>query len=421
MVLDEASPTASGDFDSDSPSSNDYPSSDPFGVARFTEYIQEQANPIPLFGPLSGWNKRRTTQVLTSDISLASRIVDRPLTMDEGKAIIELNGGAYQKTGFGAAIGLGVAWFAAKRRERIAAQSFRDGKIARGIPFFKPDQLFTLRGPKALSAWALVRLTIYGYFGLKIGGAMTGAYGLTVSQRKLQADSRLEDFRRVRDSVPQARRQQIVLEQQFGKKRPGTRPTGWGGDQPQADEHSDGRLQKGEDGMLSDEQAGATQAQNRAAWRRDQAPADDVQAQDNNTNDQDPFGNNYNDNSPTASSTGSSSSSNDEVRSTWDQIRRGAGASPSTPPPQRSPWPSNRSSPPQQPSRQSAWTRNRGQSTQDEQQEGSTVGDSFSFSKTDEDRQLAKSEAQKAFDESVERERKGGDFSGRGNEGGKKW
>ena len=48
---------------------------------------------------------------------------------------------------------------------------------------------------------------------------------------------------------------------------------------------------------------------------------------------------------------------------------------------------------------------------QREQQEGSTTGDSFAFPSSDEERSYAKDEAQKEFDERVEKERKGGDFT----------
>lgn len=53
-----------------------------------------------------------------------------------------------------------------------------------------------------------------------------------------------------------------------------------------------------------------------------------------------------------------------------------------------------------------------------EQQDGSTTGDSFSFSSSEEERNYAKDEAQKEFDERVEKERRGGDFSG---SGGSRW
>ena len=61
----------------------------------------------------------------------------------------------------------------------------------------------------------------------------------------------------------------------------------------------------------------------------------------------------------------------------------------------------------------------RGSGAQQQQQSGSssTTGDeSFSFSSADEERNYAKSEAQREFDERVEKERRGGDFGG-----GRRW
>ena len=52
------------------------------------------------------------------------------------------------------------------------------------------------------------------------------------------------------------------------------------------------------------------------------------------------------------------------------------------------------------------------------QEESSTAGDSFSFSSSEEEKNYAKDEAQKEFDERVEKERRGGDFS---DSGGRRW
>lgn len=61
---------------------------------------------------------------------------------------------------------------------------------------------------------------------------------------------------------------------------------------------------------------------------------------------------------------------------------------------------------------ESAWSRTRGSGSEvkRESKTDSTVGDSFSFSDAEEERQLAKSEAQKEFDARIERERNGKDF-----------
>jgi len=70
--------------------------------------------------------------------------------------------------------------------------------------------------------------------------------------------------------------------------------------------------------------------------------------------------------------------------SAWDRLRQGA-----------------RGGQPPQPG---------GRAAQSESQQGSTIGDSFSFSAADENRQLAKAEAQRELDARIERERQGRDF-----------
>lgn len=51
------------------------------------------------------------------------------------------------------------------------------------------------------------------------------------------------------------------------------------------------------------------------------------------------------------------------------------------------------------------------------QREDSTLGDSFTFAGSDEERQRAQVQAQREFDERIEKERQGKDF----NDEGKKW
>jgi hypothetical protein len=90
--------------------------------------------------------------------------------------------------------------------------------------------------------------------------------------------------------------------------------------------------------------------------------------------------------------------------SAWDRLRRGE-----KPPP---PGPRQQSGP-----RPFSNTQNEAQR---EQRQGSTLDDSYTFSKSEEERSYAKDEAQKEFDARVERERRGGDFSS-GNGDQKRW
>lgn len=80
----------------------------------------------------------------------------------------------------------------------------------------------------------------------------------------------------------------------------------------------------------------------------------------------------------------------------WDRIRRQAQTGPSVGKPKGRGWNAIRK----------------------EQEDGSTSGDSFAFSSDDEQRQLAKDEAQNEFDARVERERQGGNFN---ENRGKRW
>ena len=84
--------------------------------------------------------------------------------------------------------------------------------------------------------------------------------------------------------------------------------------------------------------------------------------------------------------------------SVWERIRQQQASGGSSPP---------------------AQSRGRGMDgVRQEQQQDSTTGDSFSFSRSEEERNYAKEEAQREFDERVEKERKGRDFS---SGSGKRW
>ena len=89
-------------------------------------------------------------------------------------------------------------------------------------------------------------------------------------------------------------------------------------------------------------------------------------------------------------SNGSAQQQSRPGESTWDRLRRGA-----------APTPGQR--PPQQPPRQEPERR--------EQREGSTLGDSFTFVEGEEERKQSRERAQREFDERLERERQGRDFS----------
>ena len=90
--------------------------------------------------------------------------------------------------------------------------------------------------------------------------------------------------------------------------------------------------------------------------------------------------------------------------SAWDRIRRQASGQPAGN--RGSNWPAGQEQQAPRPG-QRAWRRD----SQRHPRERPETGDSISYSKSEEERQLARAEAQKEFDDRVEQERRSGDFS----------
>ena len=153
-----------------------------------------------------------------------------------------------------------------------------------------------------------------------------------------------------------------------------------------------GRLSGADDmgGLLSDGQMRTAEAQARPTPNQNPAGnrAATFQMEKVERQPKD-FASDFDDASPTGGS-GAMDGGDGSGGSVWERIRQQSAAEPSG----------------------SNMGRGRGvRGTQREQQEGSTSGDSFSFSSSDEEKSYAKDEAQKEFDERVEKERRGGDFT----------
>ena len=150
-------------------------------------------------------------------------------------------------------------------------------------------------------------------------------------------------------------------------------------------------------GVLSDGQMRSAEAKARA--QSDQTPASNGATFQMEKVERQPkdFGSDFDDASPTGGS-GAMEGGDGSGGSVWERIRQQSASEPSA----------------------SSTGRGRGmRGAQQKQQEGSTTtGDSFSFSSSEEERNYAKDEAQRGFDERVEKERRGGDF---GSDGARRW
>ncbi len=230
----------------------------------------------------------------------------------------------------------------------------------------------------------LARTGIYTATGMSIAGILLSSYAVSVATVGAMGDTRLrqyfEDFRKVNPSGRPPQRRSVPPP---AKKQPGSvvddaSPTG---------------------GMLWEEPV----TDNENAGAAPQAPRRPVQMRSPSTSGPesksvDPF----DDVSPAGGQDMSGNASTSQG-SAWERLRRGE---------KLKSIPTEGSS---QASSQSPWQRKQ-DASQKEQQQGSTLGDSFTFSKSEEERSYAKDEAQKEFDARVEKERRGGDFSQTGDQ-----
>ena len=285
-----------------------------------------------------------------------------------------------------------------------------------------------MRGARARMVWHGLRGGAYGVFGSWVGGVVVSTYAAMAVAVGEQQDPRLREVvARLR-----AKAKEVAVGVQEGRQKRGVGqkgdPTGqgetsaselWrdhrraigGGDEasPTAGggaeegfeygmEGVEGRLARSDAGVLTDRQMRGQEVRQQASPR--QSPTENrastfqigkVERQPRSFDDDD----DYDDASPTAAGSASTNTGS-AGGSVWERIRKEAGSAPSN-----------------------AGRRRRAErgTVPQEQQEGSTTttGDSFGFSNSEEERQSAKAEAQRLFDEQVERERRGDDF------GGKRW
>ena len=228
-------------------------------------------------------------------------------------------------------------------------------------------------------------------------------------QRQIrEAAERFGDIVKQADARREGRMQNLPRERDQGKGRRGggaevddASPTG-GGMLDMGIDEEQGRLSGAGDmsGVLSDGQMRSAEAKARAAAGQNPAGNRAATFQREKVERQpkdfaSDFGSDFDDASPT----GGSGTMDGDGGSVWERIRQQSASEPS-----RSSIGRGRAI--------------RGSGVRQEQQEGSTSGDSFSFSSSDEEKGYAKAEAQKEFDERVEKERRGGDFS---SDGRKRW
>lgn len=372
MVLEEASSSSADAPFAPEPtpfSDADPYSTNPSSTRTLRIDIDHYPSAPPILGSLLGHTRARLESTVNRGIAAQSQLLRRPPTQDEAEALAYNLCYSDAAIFYGGAAGLLFALFLMRRGRAV----FRFPFVTPSPEWFNPNKLGPLNGDRAKIGWHVLRFTAYSTGGYALGSLLGSSYAAVHFAKNLKNDPRLKEFGQAMEEYSR-RRQGGVSQQQRPVPQP--RPMQeqkqgrWDDDMsPQASNYG-----SGDTGVLSDDQM---QSQERGQgtvprW----GPAESS-------------GGSYDEPSPTAGAPGESS---------WDRIRREASSGGS---PQSS---GGRWSPQQQ-------------ATPSNQGDGSTRSDSFSFSSSEEDRQLARSEAQKEFDARVERERQGKDF----NDASKNW
>jgi hypothetical protein len=420
MVLDNASASDSSDSFADSVPSSDadpYSDSQPGGSVDYHINTSKLPKPIPIIGRLLGYNDEFLLNFVGARIVVISKILGRHPSQEEANAVAYYTAKNIAINSYGGPVGAAAGMW----RAYDTRSTFRFPFYQPNLETFQPDKfpqgLGWVKGFNAMTCWHAARASSYVVFGLIFSRFLFTSYGATTSAIGEVSDPRLKAVTAAIQAEAQKRKGSLPGMQ--GTPAPQERQLPNGG-RP-ADAHYDRGEGSSQDdasptgGIFGEENTAGTPGtfggsiggptQDGGRWPGRVAP---LPTQKNTQEaESQPF-DAWDDASPTGGQGIAESTVQTSQGSAWDRVRRGEKPAPS---------PSKSGGKPQP--KQSPWSRQQHE-TQKEQREGATTGDSFAFSKTEEERTYAKEEAQKEFDARVERERRGGDFSKGGGDQ-KRW
>ncbi|OJD37765.1 endo-beta-protein [Diplodia corticola] len=383
MVLEEA--TNSRSAPSDSFADNAYPSdADPYstpdrGGQKYVYQINldEYPRPPPIIGLLVGYPRARAATTVAETSKAAAHVLRRPLTEEEARALAYHVTKANSTAAYGASAGALLAMVRCyQTRQEFKFPFWKPSTV----PGWNPDVLGPLKGQAARTAYHLLRIPPYWFIGAFTAAVLSQPYGNVVATVAMAQDERLKA---VNEAIQRLSRNRSGLPSRQpppSAPYPGPAPQSGGNDvyddmSPTSGAYADSPVN-------SNSRTSSDPSQDAVPrWGQGQ-PVGQAHSDD--------------DASPTGGLGPIDSGISSGGGSAWDRVRQQASS-------ERGP--SRGSSAP--------WAK----PTQKGQGTGSTLGDSFTFSSSDEERELAKAEAQKDFDDRLEKERRGADF----NEGSKRW
>jgi hypothetical protein len=438
MVLENSSSSSNPDFYSDSPQSSDNDtysnqgSSDSDGGppvmfmgVNVKEVVTNNPNlhfpnvesPWPFLLPeLFGSGKTMQGMYTLKYLVSKSKMIGRPLSADEGQAFAEMVGSWARIQAWGTPVGIlagGYRTWATRATYKIPFMKEQPGRFA---PENREKlKVLFFRGQQAIWAQQTMRTAAYVFLSNLFSTWFFQTYAFSVLAVKQSADPRLKDINEWEKNERADRMKKLPKETKPAPGRIGTL--------------EDENMRRAARTMY-----GRQDMNDQLYNSQDQGQEQPETPQRLQTND---YSNPQRDMNPTLFEMEQPSQKDSEAffddASPTAPEEQSDGYSSSQEP--QSPYGSRQSQGRQQQQQQqqggSAWARIRGKAGLQAQESPPTsswdqrrdvagsigdrgnrqdTGDTFSFSKTDEEKQLAKAQAQREFDERVERERRGGDF-----------
>ena len=385
--------------------------------------------PLPVLGPLTGYTPANVTLGIQKRLANVSQTISRPLTPDETAALTYHCAKASSIASWGPSLGIALGAY----RTWTTRKEFRwplYGKIISdelGTGFWDGEKM-RLNGKEILAGVSkegkanilhTARGMAYVTIAAAVVPAFVSSYAAAVAGTTEMQDQRLKSVTKEMMIAVKAARDERMAKIKGQRGQPTTNPnvTEQGGDVwKERRERMGGRAERvpeaGDDmsptggamldygvdmeqadtGVLSDSQLQSQPSPSPSPFQRRQTPRHSPSPSTSPS---------YDDASPTAGrgmlddTFPTDSTSDSTGLSTWERIRQ-QNASGETPSPS--------------PSSSRRGGRKTRQQQQQQQEDGS--GDGFTFSREDEERGYARAEAQREFDERLERERRGGSFGG---------
>lgn len=348
--------------------------------------------PMPIIGPLFGYNHKMMSKALQVKVIGASTVLERKLTTDELNAWAFWTAKQLSIMSYSPAVGVSAGVW----RAYNTADTFRFPFYQVNLETFQKEvfphaRVAMLRGGRAVYAWHALRTFWYAVAGNVFASMFFASYSMSVTTMGEMSDQRLKPFVDAVRKKAQTRNGSLPGLGQGQQKGPLLADS-----QRQDDASPTGGMSGGYPDIPKEEPRWSPQPQSRPAPAQTRALEPQSQAFDI-----------FDDASPTAAQQGTVPDTQPPRGSAWERLRRGE--KPALAAETRtSGWDNLRKS------QGSDWSKQQGQ-TQREQGQGATLGEGHSFSKSDEENNYVKDEAQKEFDARIEKERRGGDFSAGSN------